>query len=132
VSIFEGVEIEDNVFIGPSATFTNVLTPRSHWPRKNEFLPTHIKQGATIGANATIVCGVTIGRYALIGAGSVVTHDVSDYALVFGVPATQQGWVCFCGAKVEGLNEEEVYYCRTCGSSYKLSKGQLKEIRISY
>ncbi|MGE5147506.1 MAG: acyltransferase [Candidatus Eiseniibacteriota bacterium] len=101
VSLYEAVTLEDEVFCGPSCVFTNVLTPRAFVERKNEFLPTLVKRGATIGANATIVCGVTIGRYAMIGAGAVVTHDVPDHALVTGVPARRQGWVSRTGEILE-------------------------------
>jgi UDP-2-acetamido-3-amino-2,3-dideoxy-glucuronate N-acetyltransferase len=97
VSLYEAVTLEDEVFCGPSCVFTNVLTPRAFVERKSEFLPTLVKRGATIGANATIVCGVTIGRYAMVGAGAVVTHDVPDHALVTGVPARRQGWVSRTG-----------------------------------
>ncbi|HPP16557.1 MAG TPA: DapH/DapD/GlmU-related protein, partial [Dictyoglomaceae bacterium] len=97
VSVYEKVEIEDDVFCGPSMVFTNVINPRAFIERKHEFRKTLVKKGATIGANATIVCGVTIGEYALVGAGAVVTKDVPPYALVVGVPARQIGWVCKCG-----------------------------------
>ena len=127
VSIFERVEIEDDVFVGPSAVFTNVLTPRAFWPRKNEFLPTRVCEGATIGANATIVCGVTIGRYAMVGAGAVVTRDVPPFALVYGNPACRHGWVCWCGEKIGELREEEEFSCTTCGRGYVLAGGVLRE-----
>lgn len=97
VSVYAGVTIEDEVFVGPSAVFTNVRTPRVSEPRRDEFVPTLVRRGASIGANATIVCGVTIGAYAMIGAGAVVTHDVPEHALVTGVPAVRTGWVCTCG-----------------------------------
>src|SRR5205823_10601062 len=93
VSIYEGVELEDDVFCGPSMVFTNVLNPRSHVSRKSEYKRTLVQKGATLGANSTIVCGVTIGRYAFVGAGAVVTRDVPDYALVFGNPASRRGWM---------------------------------------
>jgi UDP-2-acetamido-3-amino-2,3-dideoxy-glucuronate N-acetyltransferase len=102
VSLYEAVTLEDDVFCGPSCVFTNVLTPRAFVERKSEFLPTLVKRGATIGANATIVCGVTIGRYAMIGAGAVVTHDVLDHELVTGVPARRHGWVSRTGEILEG------------------------------
>jgi len=101
VSIYEGVELEDDVFCGPSMVFTNVVNPRSHIPRKNEYQRTLVMRGATIGANATIVCGATLGEYSFIGAGSVVTGDVDHYALVVGVPGRRVGWMCHCGVKLE-------------------------------
>lgn len=100
VSLYRGVTLEDEVFCGPSCVFTNVLNPRAFIERKSEFRPTLVRRGATIGANATIVCGVTIGAYALIGAGAVVTRDVPDYALVTGVPARRRGWVGRAGVKL--------------------------------
>ena len=101
VSVFTGVVCEDDVFLGPSCVFTNVLNPRSFISRKEEFRPTLVKRGATIGANATIICGVTIGEYAMIGAGAVVTKDVPDYALIVGNPGKQIGWVDKEGGRVE-------------------------------
>ena len=97
VSIYEGVELEDDVFCGPSMVFTNVINPRSHVSRKHEYRRTLVKRGATIGANATIVCGVTLGEYAFVGAGAVVTSDVLAYALMLGVPARRVGWLCQWG-----------------------------------
>ena len=132
VSIYECVELEDDVFIGPSAVFTNVLTPRSHWPRKDEFLPTLIKKGATIGANATVVCGVTIGRYAMVGAGSVVTRDVPDFALMYGVPAKQHGWVCHCGDLLGMIREGATRHCDLCRSIFELRNGLLSEIQLCF
>ena len=118
VSVYEGVGLEDNVFCGPSCVFTNVLNPRSHISRKLEFKPTLVKKGATIGANATIICGNTIGRYALIGAGAVVTKDIPDYALAYGNPAQIQGWVCECGERLrEGGNSSQ---CPKCSKIYRL------------
>jgi len=114
VSVYEGVELEDYVFCGPSCVFTNDLTPRSRDPNGQiERVKTLVREGASIGANATIVCGRTIGSYALIGAGSVVTHDVPDYALVVGVPARLHGWVCRCGEKLDDSLE-----CKNCKLSY--------------
>jgi UDP-2-acetamido-3-amino-2,3-dideoxy-glucuronate N-acetyltransferase len=132
VSIYECVELEDDVFAGPSAVFTNVLTPRSHWPRKDQFLKTLVRKGATIGANATIVCGVTIGRYAMVGAGSVVTRDVPDFALVYGVPAKQHGWACQCGTLIGELEDGATYCCDLCGSTYELWHGVLAEIHLCF
>ena len=118
VSVYEGVTLEDDVFCGPSCIFTNVINPRSHISRKHEFQPTLVKRGATIGANATIICGNTIGKYAFIGAGSVVTKDVSAHALVYGNPAQIQGWVCECGAKLNfGKNSQA--RCSRCGKIYQ-------------
>ena len=101
VSIYTGVILEDDVFCGPSMVFTNVINPRSHVARKDEYRQTLVKRGATIGANATIVCGVTLGRYCVVGAGAVVTRDVPDYALVFGNPARVRGWMCWCGVGLD-------------------------------
>jgi UDP-2-acetamido-3-amino-2,3-dideoxy-glucuronate N-acetyltransferase len=123
VSLYTGVILEDHVFCGPSLVFTNVFNPRSEVVRKDEFRPTLVKRGATLGANATIVCGVTIGAYAFVGAGSVVTHDVADYAKVFGNPARQQGWMCRCGV---GLPEGVRPACPACGDVYELHGGQLR------
>lgn len=117
VAIYTGVTIEDKVFLGPSCVFTNVINPRSFISRKTEFKSTLIKYGATIGANATILCGHTVGRYAMIGAGSVVTKDVPDHALVVGNPAKVIGYVCECGCALE---MKESFYCVKCGRSYEL------------
>ena len=119
VSVYEGVTLEDFVFCGPSMVFTNVFNPRSEIPRMDELRPTLVKRGATIGANATILCGITIGRYALIGAGAVVTEDVPDHALVRGNPARVTGWMCSCGVKLALKGSKGV--CRTCGKTF--SKG---------
>jgi UDP-2-acetamido-3-amino-2,3-dideoxy-glucuronate N-acetyltransferase len=125
VSVYKGVLLEDDVFCGPSSVFTNVITPRSFIERKHEFRKTLVKKGATIGANATIICGVNIGKYSLIGAGAVVTKDVPDYALFYGNPAKHMGWVCKCGVvlvnngKVKGIiKEENKIVCKGCGSVY--------------
>ncbi len=100
VSLYKGVTLEDDVFCGPSMVFTNVFNPRSHMKKMDEMRSTLVKKGASLGANCTIVCGVTIGKYAFVGAGAVVTKDVSDHALVMGNPARQTGWVCECGEKL--------------------------------
>lgn len=121
VSVYEGVILEDDVFCGPSMVFTNVINPRSHVIRKDEYKTTLVQRGASIGANATIVCGVTIGKYSFIGAGAVVTKDVTPNALMVGVPAKQVGWICSCGIR---LNAE--LDCKTCGKSYQLTKDGLK------
>ena len=126
VSVYKDVTLEEGVFCGPSCVFTNVFTPRAFIDRKNEFLPTRVKRGATIGANATIICGVSIGRYALIGAGAVVNKDVCDYALAVGVPARQIGWVCKCGVTLKNLANNMRSKCKNCGSSYKLEGSVLK------
>ena len=115
VSIYEGVELEDDVFCGPSMVFTNVLNPRGHVSRKHEYRRTLVRRGATIGANATIVCGVTLGEYAFVGAGAVVTKDVPAYALVTGVPARRVGWMCACG---ERLPAGDAPTCAACGTAY--------------
>jgi UDP-2-acetamido-3-amino-2,3-dideoxy-glucuronate N-acetyltransferase len=118
VSVYEGVELEDYVFCGPSCVFTNVKTPRSAFPRsRDEYLPTLVKRGATIGANATIVCGVTIGEWAFVAAGAVVTKDVPPYALVAGVPARIIGWVCQCGSRLSFNNHETT--CSNCGRRFR-------------
>jgi UDP-2-acetamido-3-amino-2,3-dideoxy-glucuronate N-acetyltransferase len=116
VSVYEGVTLEDFVFCGPSMVFTNVVNPRSAIPRKFEIKPTLIRYGATLGANSTIVCGVTIGRHAFIGAGAVVTGDVPDFALVVGNPARQTGWMCECGAKLKVVGGKAA--CKPCGAKY--------------
>lgn len=122
VSVYEGVELEDNVFCGPSCVFTNVLTPRAHFPVHGVYARTLVKEGASLGANCTIVCGHTIGKSAMIGAGAVVTDDVEDYALMTGVPARQTGWVCECGKKLA-----ENLEC-SCGKKYGLKNGRLEKI----
>jgi len=118
VSIYEGVELEDDVFCGPSMVFTNVMNPRSHVSRKNEYRRTRVRRGASIGANATIVCGTTLGEYAFIGAGAVVASDVLDYALMVGVPARRIGWMCQCGERLPDSGAGE---CAACGSTYEPS-----------
>jgi UDP-2-acetamido-3-amino-2,3-dideoxy-glucuronate N-acetyltransferase len=119
VSIYTGVILEDDVFCGPSMVFTNVVNPRSHIVRKHEFRRTLVKRGATLGANCTVVCGHTIGRYAFIGAGAVVTHDVPDYALLLGNPARIAGWVCSCGVKLaDGATPPADAVCGACGKQY--------------
>jgi UDP-2-acetamido-3-amino-2,3-dideoxy-glucuronate N-acetyltransferase len=116
VSIYEGVELEDDVFCGPSMVFTNVVNPRSHVSRRHEYQRTLVRRGATIGANATIVCGTTLGEYAFVGAGAVVTGDVADHALVVGVPARRVGWMCQCGERLPDSGEGT---CLVCGSAYE-------------
>lgn len=121
VSVYEKVIVEDDAFLGPSMVFTNVINPRSHVSRKHEYLPTYIRKGATIGANATIVCGNEIGEYAFIGSGAVVTKDVSPYALMYGNPARQHGWMCRCGVKLNFDGEKTIDQttCKTCGALYE-------------
>lgn len=124
VSIYEGVVLEDDVFCGPSCVFTNVKNPRSHVSRRNEFRQTFVKKGATIGANATVICGVTIGEYAFIGAGATVTKDVPAYGLVHGSPARLQGWMCRCGEKVARAeaHEQGERTCSRCHSVYLITQ----------
>lgn len=121
VSVYEGVVLEDYVFCGPSMVFTNVRTPRCEYPRNTsgDYLPTRVKKGASIGANATIVCGTTVGERAFIGAGSVVTKDVPDYAVVYGNPAQIQGWACACGEVFVKKNARELR-CERCGTQLAL------------
>lgn len=118
VSIYEGVELEDDVFCGPSMVFTNVTNPRSHVSRKTEYKRTLVKRGASIGANATIVCGATLGEYAFVGAGAVVTKDVPAYAMMAGVPARRIGWMCQCGEKLPTPQAGELR-CNACGATYR-------------
>lgn len=122
VSLYEGVTCEDDVFIGPSAVFTNVINPRSGVERKHEYQPTVLKKGVSIGANATIVCGVTLGTYAFVGAGSVVTKDVLPYAVVVGNPARQTGWMSAYGTRLE-FDEEGKAVCGGSGERYVLRDG---------
>jgi UDP-2-acetamido-3-amino-2,3-dideoxy-glucuronate N-acetyltransferase len=126
VSIYQGVELEDDVFCGPSMVFTNVSKPRSHVNRRGEYERTLVRRGASIGANATVVCGVTLGRYSFVGAGAVVTSDVKDHALVVGNPARQIGWMCACGERL-GLKEGRGV-CGRCGAAYRERDGQLEAV----
>ena len=145
VSIYEGVELQDDVFCGPSMVFTNVINPRSHVNRKNEYLPTLVKRGATLGANSTVVCGVSIGEYAFVAAGAVVTKDVPDYALMMGVPAKQVGWMCACGERLHVIARARASsqsvrsgrgdrafgpagaaICPVCGLNFEMSGGELR------
>jgi len=131
VSIYDGVTLEDDVFCGPSMVFTNVMNPRSHWPRKDQYKKTLVKTGASLGANSTIVCGITIGQYAFVGAGAVVNKDIPDYALVYGVPARVRGWMCYCGTKIDLSNEaaaSEVTVCAACGRKYHKDKDGVREV----
>lgn len=123
VSIYEGVEVEDNVFCGPSCVFTNVATPRAHFPVHGVYTKTVIKEGASLGANCTVVCGHIVGKSALIAAGAVVTKNVPDYALMAGVPAKQFGWVCECGNRLG-----HTLKC-SCGREYKEENSLLFQIK---
>jgi len=127
VSVYTGVICEDDVFLGPSAVFTNVINPRSAIIRKDEYKPTLVQKGATIGANATIVCGITLGKYAFIGAGAVVTKDVPDYALVVGNPARQTGWMSEYGHKLK-FNSEGLAVCPESQDRYWLENGKVSKI----
>lgn len=129
VSIYKAVKLEDDVFCGPSCVFTNVYNPRSFIERKDEFKPTLIKKGVTIGANATVICGIEIGRYAMVGAGALVRTNINDYALVVGVPAKQIGWVCKCGVSLKGIKDNEISQCGNCKNTYKLTRNKLAAIK---
>jgi len=136
VSIYEGVELEDDVFCGPSMVFTNVINPRSAVSRKSEYKRTLVRRGATIGANATVVCGVTLGQYAFVGAGAVVTKDVKPFALVTGVPARQVGWMCVCGERLpatsgrkQGTGNDDrnaSIVCGACQRAYAVDDDNLR------
>jgi UDP-2-acetamido-3-amino-2,3-dideoxy-glucuronate N-acetyltransferase len=126
VSVYEGVILEDDVFCGPSCVFTNVTNPRSHVSRKSEYRQTLVRRGSSIGANATIVCGVTLGEYSFIGAGAVVRSDVPAYALMVGVPARQVGWMCQCGVRLQLRNGRAS--CSACGATYREREGILEQI----
>ena len=133
VSVYNGIFIEDSVFIGPSVVFTNVINPRSFVEKKDEFKQTLIKYGSTIGANATVICGHIIGKYSLIGAGSVVTNSVPDYALVYGNPARIKGWVCNCGEKLLPKNWIEYNFrgimkCSKCDELYTIHENIVNNI----
>jgi UDP-2-acetamido-3-amino-2,3-dideoxy-glucuronate N-acetyltransferase len=127
VSVYDNVTLEDDVFCGPSMVFTNVLNPRSHVPRKSEYRDTLVKRGATLGANCTIVCGVTLGCYAFVGAGAVITRNVPDYALFVGNPARLGGWMCACGVKLATARHAPGnLVCSACSSSYEYDGKQLQ------
>lgn len=128
VSVYEGVTLEDEVFVGPSVVFTNVVNPRSAVERKNEYKPTVVAHGATIGANATIVCGHRIGRYAFIGAGSVITRDILDYELVIGNPARHAGWMSENGQKLQ-FNAEGFATCPATNEKYQLIENKVVKLR---
>jgi UDP-2-acetamido-3-amino-2,3-dideoxy-glucuronate N-acetyltransferase len=121
VSVYTGVTLEDDVFCGPSMVFTNVINPRAHVERKHEYRPTLVKRGSSIGANATIICGVTLGEYCFVGAGAVVSRDIAPFALVTGNPARHRGWVCACGVRLAlpaAAPQGEEDTCRACGDRY--------------
>jgi UDP-2-acetamido-3-amino-2,3-dideoxy-glucuronate N-acetyltransferase len=118
VSIYTGCILEDDVFCGPSMVFTNVVNPRSEIVRRDEYLRTLVRRGATLGANCTIVCGTTLGRYCFIAAGAVVTRDVPDYGLMAGVPARRRGWMCRCGVTLEAGAPSGRFHCSACGNEY--------------
>lgn len=126
VSIYEGVTLEDDVFCGPSCVFTNVVNPRSHVSRKSEYQPTLVRRGATIGANATVICGATLGEYSFIGAGAVVRGEIPAYALMVGVPARRVGWMCQCGVRLDLRGSEAA--CAACGARYREEGGVLRQI----
>jgi UDP-2-acetamido-3-amino-2,3-dideoxy-glucuronate N-acetyltransferase len=129
VSIYTGVTLDDDVFCGPSMVFTNVVNPRSHVVRKNEYRRTHVGRGASLGANCTIVCGHDIGKFAFVGAGAVVTKSVPDYALVVGNPGRIAGWMCECGIKLAaGAQRPEHARCAACGAEYVTTDGELVRI----
>lgn len=128
VALYQGVICEDDVFLGPNCVFTNVRYPRSFVSRKDVFEKTHICKGATIGANATIVCGITIGSYAMIGAGSVVVENVDNHALMVGNPARKIGYVCMCGEKLIIDKSKKLMLCAKCSRQYKLEQGRCIEV----
>jgi UDP-2-acetamido-3-amino-2,3-dideoxy-glucuronate N-acetyltransferase len=130
VSVYDLVELEDYVFCGPSAVFTNVINPRSHIPRKSEYKPTLVRRGASLGANCTIVCGIEIGQFAFVGAGSVVTKNVPAFALVVGVPARRVGWICQCGIQLKNIEISQPVRCSDCGSEYLLKPDALSALRL--
>lgn len=130
VSVYEGVTIEDDVFVGPSVVFTNVINPRAFIERKSEFKPTLIQQGATLGANCTIICGFVVGRFALVGAGALINKDVNAYALAIGVPATQTGWISEAGGILPlPLTGNATAKCDLSGTRYKLVNCHLSPLK---
>lgn len=129
VSLYTGVTLEEYVFCGPSMVFTNVQTPRCEIPRRDQYAPTLVKRGASMGANCTIVCGTTIGRFAFVGAGAVVTKDVPDYALMLGVPARRVAWACRCGATLPGADASGDIACGDCENTYRQEGERLVPVR---
>ena len=128
VSVYDGVTLKDDVFCGPSCVFTNIINPRAAIQRNSaeHYRKTTVEKGATIGANATIICGVTIGRYALIGAGAVVTKDVADYGLVLGSPARRKGWACECGETLKFTKNKST--CKSCKRKYSMSSNKVRQL----
>jgi len=135
VSVYSGVTIEDDVFLGPSMVFTNVINPRAYIERKAEYRATLVRRGATIGANATILCGVTLGEYCLVGAGAVVTRDVAPFATVYGNPARLRGWACWCGTQLRLSphpvpdDQQTEITCRQCGRAYQRNSTGIVPLR---
>lgn len=128
VSIYDLVTLEDNVFCGPSMVFTNDMNPRAGYPKGGIWIPTLLKEGASIGANATIVCGITLGKHCFIGAGALIHKDVSDYALMVGVPARQIGWMCECGERIK-FDSTDTFVCNArCKGTYKLIESKVRRI----
>lgn len=127
VSVYDLVTLEDDVFVGPSAVFTNDINPRAAYPKGGKWIPTLVKRGATIGANSTVLCGITLGSHCLVGAGAVVTRDVPDYAVVVGNPATVTGWMCECGQKLEFSMQEGKTTCIKCKRTYSKRANEVKE-----
>ncbi|MGH7627243.1 MAG: acyltransferase [Gemmatimonadaceae bacterium] len=133
VSLYEGVTCEDDVFLGPSMVFTNVINPRSHVSRKHEYRATLVRRGASIGANATVVCGHTLGEYAFVAAGAVITRDVPAYALMAGVPARRMGWMCQCGEKLPlpaRITAPVTVDCTACGEQYDADDGGVRPVTV--
>lgn len=128
VSIYDLVTLEDNVFCGPSCVFTNDMNPRAGWPKGGVWIPTLVKEGASIGANATIVCGLTLGKHCFIGAGALIHKDVKDYALMVGVPARQIGWMCECGERLKFDDEGNAACSARCKRTYKLEANEVRRI----
>jgi UDP-2-acetamido-3-amino-2,3-dideoxy-glucuronate N-acetyltransferase len=128
VSVYTGCVLEDDVFCGPSMVFTNVINPRSHVARKDEYKTTLVRRGASLGANCTVVCGTTIGEYAFVGAGAVVTRDVPEYALVYGNPARLRGWRCACGIALRFENGDARAACAACGATYEKSGDRVRSL----
>ena len=127
VSVYDAVRLDDDVFCGPSMVFTNVYNPRSAITRKNEYRQTHVRRGATLGANCTIVCGVVIGEYAFVGAGALINRDVPAYALMLGLPAKRRGWMCQCGVRLP--DTDGVAVCQACGVRYKIAAERCEIIK---